>query len=303
MSAFSLSTSWNAHRHDNGYDIVDEIKRIGFDTIELSFALTENIVNDIVALKDASKINISSAHNMCPLPEEIERDEASPDYYSLAATDEAERGLAVSIVKNTISCANRLGARAVVLHTGRVQIKDRTRDLAALAGDKVRSENLRRGMIEERSAKKDGYLDNVIKSLAETIPYAKEMKVSLGIENRYYYREIPIIDELGEMFKVFKPGDLYYWHDAGHAEVFERLGLVRHKDLLERFQDRLLGLHLHDIIGANKDHNAPGSGEFDFRMLKPYVRPETIKVIEAHHPATAGEIRKSVEYLSKIFGT
>ena len=130
--AYSLSTSWNASKHTNGYDIVKEIKDTGFDTIELSFTLTESIVKEILAMKEAGEIKVSSLHNMCPLPAEIEPEEASPDYYSIAAIDEDERRLAISVAKNTIDYCSRLGARAMVLHAGRVQIKDQTRELARL---------------------------------------------------------------------------------------------------------------------------------------------------------------------------
>jgi hypothetical protein len=50
-----------------------------------------------------------------------------------------------------------------------------------------------------------------------------------------------------------------------------------------------------------EDHKAPLAGTFDFSILKPYVRPETLKVIEAHQPATADEIRKGLIYLKGLF--
>lgn len=299
---FSLSTSWNAFRHTSGYDIIKEIKKLGFDTVELGFALPENIVTDIAEIHSRGEISISSLHNMCPLPEEIEPEEASPDYYSLASPDAKERRLAIDAAKNTILNAGKLGARAVVLHTGRVQIKDRTRDLAALIGNNDAFQALKQEMIKERHAKRNGYLDNVIKSLKELVPYSMDTGISLGIETRYYYREIPLIDEFDEIFSQFKQSELFYWHDAGHAEVFSRLGIAKHEDFLKRYSSRLIGIHLHDIIGMMKDHNAPGTGTLDFSLLKPYIKNDTIKVIEAHHPATAGEVQRSVSYLNSILG-
>ena len=84
---FSFSTSWNSFRHISGIELVEEIRAIGFDTIELNFALTESMAKDILGLSQRSEIKVSSLHNMCPLPPEIGRDEASPDYYSLASPD------------------------------------------------------------------------------------------------------------------------------------------------------------------------------------------------------------------------
>ena len=297
---FSLSTSWNSGLHKDGFGIIEEIKRIGFDTVELNFALTEAVVNDILRLKEDSKVKVSSLHNMCPLPKEISPKDASPDYYSLASSDRDERALAVKIAKNTIDFARKFDAKAIVLHAGRIPIKDRMRELARSFDDKDKFKILRGEMIKEREDGKNGRLANVIKSLEELIPYAKTKDVAIGIENRYYYREIPLIDELAAIFKKFKYGDLYYWHDVGHAEVFERLELVCHKDLLDKFSSRLIGIHLHDIIGLTGDHNPPGKGTFDFKIIKPYLSKDIIKVIEVHQPANAEDVRKGTEYLTKI---
>ncbi len=299
---YSLSTSWNASKHSNGIDIIKEIRRIGFDTVELSFALTEKIVKDILFLKDRGEIEVSSLHNMCPLPPEIPRERASPDFYSLSSLNEKECAFAIKIAMNTIDYARLFGKKAVVFHIGRVETLGRTRELASLMGDKEKFNILKEEMINERASKKDPHITKVIENLKVIVPYAKISGVAPAIENRYYYREIPLIEELEEIFRHFREGDLFYWHDVGHAEVFERLGLAKHNDFLDKFSGRLLGVHLHDIIGIIEDHRAPGCGTFDFNALKPYIRKDTIKVIEAHQPATSDEIRRSVEYLSKIFG-
>lgn len=299
---FSLSTSWNAHKHDNGLDIVKEIKALGFDTIELSFALTLRIVNDVLKLKEKGEIKVSSLHNMCPIPPEILRKKASPDYYSLSSLDEKERALAVKAAKNTVDYAKMFGAKAVVFHIGRVEIEERTRGLASLINDKEKFKSAKNEMIYERESKKDSHIKRAIESLKDIVPYAKRIGVAPAVENRYYYREIPLIEELEEIFGYFEEGDLFYWHDVGHAEVFERLGMARHKDFMDKFSRRLFGIHLHDIIGSIEDHKAPGTGTFDFNILKPYITKDAIKVIEPHQPATGEEILHSVGYLTKIFG-
>lgn len=280
-----------------------EIKSIGFDSVELNFSLSKSMVDEVLGLVDRSEIRVSSLHNICPLPEEIERQKASPDSYSLASCDETERRRAVEVTKNTILYASKLKASTVVLHAGRIDMKDRTRELAGLVQNKERFEELRRRTIAERADNRGKHFDNIVKSLGELIAYAKPLGIALGVENRYYYREIPVIEEMAELFRIFPEGDLFYWHDVGHAEVFERLGLVRHRDLLERFSGRLKGIHLHDIIGPIDDHKAPGFGTFDFTMIAPYVRKDTLKVIEAHQPATADQIKRSVEHLTKILGS
>jgi hypothetical protein len=64
----------------------------------------------------------------------------------------------------------------------------------------------------------------------------------------------------------------------------------------------MLGIHLHDIKGID-DHRAPLKGEFDFALLKPYVRSDTLKVLEPHYPATAEDITRGRKYLEKLFSS
>jgi sugar phosphate isomerase/epimerase len=298
---YSLSTSWNFRRHSNGVDLINEIKALGFDSVELNFALTKAMVDDVLSLVRRSEVKVSSLHNICPLPPEVAPERASPDYYSLASCDDDERGQAVRVAKNTIRYARDLGAEAVVLHLGRVEMKDRTHELASLISSPSKFQKFKEDIIKERSEKAAAHISSVSKSLKELVPYAGIMAVKLAAENRYYYREIPLADELGEIFRNFTEKELFYWHDVGHAAVFERLGFYRQGELLERFQNRLLGMLLHDIIGPIGDHNPPGLGTFDYTFLKPYMKKDILKVLEIHSPATPAQIRRSVEYLDEIF--
>jgi sugar phosphate isomerase/epimerase len=176
------------------------------------------------------------------------------------------------------------------------------RDLALLAGDNVKFTEFRERMIVERRDSSSGCIDNVSKSLEELIRHAKDRDIRIGVENRYYYREIPIIGELEILFSRFGPGELFYWHDVGHAEVFERMGFYKHMELLMKFAGRLLGVHLHDILGFMDDHRPPGTGNFDFRTLKPYLKPDTIKVMEIHEPAGIEDLRRASKILSAMLG-
>jgi sugar phosphate isomerase/epimerase len=298
---FSLSTSWNASGYTNGWAMIEEIKAAGFDTVELSFALSKEMVDQAAEIYRSGDIKVSSLHNMCPIPVGMDRAKASPDYYSMSSLHEDERKHACEIAANTIGYAKALGARAVVLHTGFVNVRDRLRELAAAFSDKEKFARIKSEMMRDREAIKRPYIDSLIKSLKELSPIAVSSGIALGVETRYHHRDIPLIDEYEEIFSHFKPGELFYWHDVGHAEAFERLGLARHEDYLKRFQNRLIGIHLHDIIGLINDHNAPGAGTFDFSILKPYIKKDTIKVIEAHKPATSDELKQGVELLDGIF--
>ncbi|MGA2774799.1 MAG: TIM barrel protein [Candidatus Omnitrophota bacterium] len=299
---FALSTSWNAFRHKSGREMLFEIGRLGFDSVELSFNLEPVMVSEIVSLIKNSSIKVSSVHNYCPLPEAFSREKALPDCYSMSSLDEDERKCALKYTKRSIDSAVSLGAKAVVLHCGRVELKERTKVLISLyeSGKKESGEfnKLRDDIIRERNVFANAYFEKTLLSLDELNSYAKEKGVLLGLETRYYYREIPSFEEIGLILKRFKGSNIFYWHDTGHAQLIENLKLGKHLDFLSSYAYLMLGIHLHDITGC-RDHQAPGQGELDFKRLKPYLKQETIKVIEAHYPATPEELRKAKEFLSR----
>jgi sugar phosphate isomerase/epimerase len=302
--SLGLSTSWRAAYHENGFDLVSEIRNLGFKNLELSFNLTPKIVSDIEELVSKGEISVLSVHNFCPIPDGVPRKEALPDYYSLSALDEGERVCAIKQTKKTIDTVSRLNAKAAVLHTGRVEVPDRTRKLIGLYDKGLKEteefKDLREGIIQERQAKIKPFFENILSSLEELVAYAAKRNIYLGIETRFYYREIPALDEIGIILDKFKGAKLFYWHDVGHAQVMENLGFSRHKDFLERYSSRMGGIHLHNVSGC-LDHNSPVKGEIDFREIKKYIKKDTLKIIEAHHPATKEELIESKKLLEEIF--
>ena len=299
---FALSTAWNAWRYERAQDIIEEIKDLGFDKVELNFNLTSTIVDEMIALRKQGNIEVSSVHNFCPIPEGSSRREASPDMFSLSALDEQERQEAVRYTKETIDTASKIGASAVIVHAGKVEMQGNARSIISLhkSREQKRYERLKAELTKDRESKSGRFFSQALKSLEQLCKYAQGQKVKLGIENRYYFNEIPTIEEMEVILATFPSPPLYYWHDVGHAQVYENLSFFKHKLMLDKFSERMIGVHLHDIVGID-DHRAPLKGKFDFSMLKPYIRRGTLKVLEPHHPATKKDIVQGKRYLENLF--
>ena len=299
----ALSTSWNAFRHDRGNDLIFEIKALGFEKVELSFNLTPDILNDIAALSARGDIAVTSVHNYCPIPPGLSRQEGLPDCFSMASRDEAERSKAVSLTKISIDTAARMKARCVVLHCGRVEMPDHTRKLIELArngkSESAEFAHLKDEMLQSREAQSKRFFDNLLKSLDELNQYAQKKNISLGIENRFYFREIPNFDEIDRILKAFPRSSIAYWHDTGHAHIMEHLGFTQGRSYLGTYGESLLGAHLHNADNLH-DHQAPSEGAINFSSLRPYIKDTFLAVIEAHHPTPAHDIIKSKLYLEKL---
>ncbi|MCM8789638.1 MAG: sugar phosphate isomerase/epimerase [Candidatus Omnitrophica bacterium] len=300
----ALSTSWNAFRYEDAKKLLFEIREVGFDEIELSFNLTANMVSEIECLVKDGLINIVSLHNYCPIPEGLKREEALPDIFNMASLNEEERSLAVKFSKRTIDTAKNTGAKAVVLHCGRVEIPDATKQLIELYDKGLKDSpeflKLKNNALVERKQRAGRFLENSIKSLDELNSYAKMQGIFLGIETRFYFREIPSLEELDIILKKFRGSQVFYWHDSGHAQVMEELGFNKHSEFLSAGAKSIIGVHLHDVIGCS-DHKAPLKGMINFDLLKGYLKKETLKVIEAHHPATISDLRQAKDFLEDKF--
>lgn len=303
---FNLSTSWNSLKHDNARDLLDEIKSLRFDNIEMGFSLTAKVVKELIALKKNNEITVDSLHNFCPVPEGYEPGVFTPDFFSLSSPDETERQKALTLTFQSMDTAKEVNAKAVIIHAGRVEMEQNQKELIQLYNLGLKGtpgyNKLISSMREERQAKKDPYFSAIVKSLRELVSYAERIDIKICIENRYYLREIPNFRELGVFFELFNGSKhFFYWHDVGHAQARENLGFEKHLDYLNSYADKIFGVHLHDIRGAC-DHMVPGAGDFNFSLLKPYFKKNTIKVIEVHQPARGKAIMSSIDYLKKSIG-
>jgi sugar phosphate isomerase/epimerase len=110
---------------------------------------------------------------------------------------------------------------------------------------------------------------------------------------------LPGIKELEVLLQTFKGAPIGYWHDTGHAHANETLTLLPPYALLNKFSHRLVGIHLHDAIGL-EDHLAPGKGEIEFDRLKPYIKSDTVLVMELKPGTPDREVVEGIEFLNRL---
>ena len=282
-----------------------EIRALGFESVELSFNLSRAMVGEALAEVSKRQIRVSSVHNYCPVPDDMERQKALPDCYAMSSPDPSQRAAAVKYAKKSIDTAAELGAEAVVLHCGRVEIADKTRELIELCRQGKREDRLfgetKSLFICAREAAAGAFFPNTLRSLEELERYASSRKIKLGIENRFYYREIPSFEETAAIFDRFAGSCLCFWYDTGHGRILEDLGFAGQGGFLERYSSYLGGMHLHNVRNY-QDHLPPAlpGGEIDFRDMRVFLRNCPVRVIEAHHPASAAEISGSLAFLEGI---
>ena len=194
----SISTCWNSGRHDDGEKMLQELLDLGFDRIELGHGVRLSLMEGVTKMFEAGKVRISSLHNFCPLPIEITR--ASPDCYKLSSADDRERNRALKHTFQTIDFASRLEAPYVVLHLGRSPLNDYTEKLIRFA--EVGLINSRGFVMEKlecvrkREKNSGPYLERAVDCLHRIADYAEERGITLGVESRHSFEEIPNEQEM-----------------------------------------------------------------------------------------------------------
>ena len=282
MSEVALSTMWS-QRYDHIDRFVQDVREFGFTHVELNSILTPEKLNELLKLG----IEVSSIH--CPCPVSTSRLGIPAASLQLSSLDEAERREALRFARATIKLASQVKAKAVVVHAGQVEIDFHLEDrLRQLYNDCHREhsgaiskefEAAKQQLIHERASHAKPYFQAARKSLLELADFAQGRGVKLGLETRFYFYEIPRPDEMEQLLQELPPDLVGYWHDVGHAEVNSRLGFTPHQVWFEKFKSRIIGVHLHDVLGI-QDHRVPGSGNLDWDFIVQNLPPSIIKVCE-----------------------
>jgi sugar phosphate isomerase/epimerase len=291
----ALSTMWAMGRFAGLADFFVEGRRLGFTRFELNHGI-DSAMLDGLSLDGA----ITAVHEPCPA--DISAAELGRRNWLISAPDEEDRRQGVLATQRSIDLAHHLGAQAVVVHPGRVDIDPALESVlvdqynAGLSGqpEYIRT---RERLMAERAARAEINLRSVRRSLLELAEAASRRGVRLGLENRFHYREIPLPDELDALLDLGLGEVVGYWHDVGHAQVLEHLGLDTHETWLRRFSGRMVGVHLHDVLGV-KDHLAAGLGQVDWDMVGRYLPPAALRTCEFHASNSPQQVAAGLKWIT-----
>ncbi len=295
MAKVALSTMWGIGRFPSLDHFFRAGHTVGFTRFELNHAVDSQMLKDV----NLNGYQIPSVHEPCPADVSVNTLKAKN--WLISATDEDDRKVGVTAIQHSIDLAHRIGAKIVIVHPGRVDI-----DLAGEArlyalyreGKSQTSEyaQVKKQLIDARAAQAEVNVKSVCRSLMELADYAGRLGLRLGLENRFYYHEIPLPDELEILLNPGYEQVIGYWHDVGHAQVLENLGFNKHAEWLQRFASRIIGTHLHDVIGIG-DHRAAGSGAMDWEMVARCVPENALRTCEFQNDNSAEQVTAGVQWL------
>jgi HAD superfamily hydrolase (TIGR01509 family) len=292
----ALSTMWGVDQPIPFADTFKAGRQLGFARFELNHKVSP----ERYAAWDHDAYYVSTVHDPCPAV--IAYEDAKQGDWMISSLDEPRRVASVDSIKRTLDLACRLGAKSVVVHPGSIQC-DRSREarLRELYEQGLRGTPEYKALAAELRAHRaqfaPAHVEQVLKSLSEVIAFAKGSGVAVGLENRYRYYHLPLPDEMQLFLDLCRESWYGFQYDVGHAHTLDALGLVEHRAWLERFGERMVGAHLHDVKGI-LDHQAPGTGDVDFRWIAPYLPAEAFKTLEVGPQASLAELAAGLEVLA-----
>jgi len=288
---------WAKGRFSHMAGFAAKLRELGFTHVEPNTLVSPGMLNELLK----TTVPISSIHSPCPA---VLSSQGIPvSSLSLSSLDASEREEAVSFTKKTIDLAANVSARAIVLHMGEVPIDLSLQDRLHKLHDGGYTETEEYGQTKERLVHQrlslaHSHVDAAKRSLQELGKYSRQKGIMLGLETRFYFNEIPNMDEMTELLDEVSENLAGYWHDAGHAEVQQQLGFSCHEEWLSRFRGRMIGIHLHDIRGIC-DHHAPGKGNMNWEMIAKYLPRGIVKVCEIGEWNDEEEMQGVVKFLQK----
>jgi sugar phosphate isomerase/epimerase len=286
-----------------------EMADLGFEQVELSHGVRIVLVPGILKAVEEGVIRVGSTHNFCPLP--IGVVQAAPNLFEPSATDHKEHEQWVRHTKRSIDFAAQVRARVVVCHLGSVsffwssperKLKRYLRDKpgAGRDGDPKYAALVGKALEKLRKRMKPFWAQTRA-SVLEVFDYAAVKGVKLGFENREKFEELPLDADYADFVAGLPEGSpAGYWHDTGHADLKQTIGLLDHRVHLMKNAPRLIGFHLHDVSASGQDHQPIGSGQIDFKMVSEFWRPGQELVLELSPRVKPEDVLRSKENLEAL---
>ena len=300
---FALTTRWNAGRHTDGEAMIEEILDMGFSRVELGYDLRLDLVPGVTKMIQAGRVHVDSLHNFCPVPVSAPR--GHPELYTLASTDRQVRQGAVHHTTKTIRFAAEVGAKAIVVHAGYVDVPHMTDQLAALCeqgqqfSDLYEKIKLKLQINREKKARKQ--LDYLSEGIEQLMPALVEANVKLALENLPTWEALPSEMEMESLIARFGQEHLACWYDLGHGQIRQNLGFINQERWLERLSPFMAGMHIHDVLPPRSDHLMPPHGQVDFKSLKRFATPALFKVIEPTPETPKEAIVDALRFLNEVW--
>ena len=300
---FHLSTNWNADRHAAGEAMIDEILSLGFSGVEIGYRLTEIQAGGVRQRVATGQIKVGSVHAYAPCP--IGMPAGHPELYLLASPDEDERAMAIVLLQRTLAFSAELGARAVVVHAGRIPVKPSSAELIEAAEEDGPQSKRYVRLLQRNQARRarhaGRHLDAFCRSLDLLLPRCAELNLALCLENLPSWEAIPTESEMLELKQRYPTPSLAYWHDLGHGQVRENLGWIRHRECAEALLPHTAGLHIHDVLPPAGDHLPPPLGKLPFEAFAFYGSVPVLRVFEPEPRAPAAALVAGLKYMQQAW--
>jgi sugar phosphate isomerase/epimerase len=292
--------------------MLQEMAGLGFTHVELSHGIRIVLVPGILKAVEEGVVKISSTHNFCPLPTGITQ--AAPNLFEPSAREHREHDQWLRHTKRSIDFAAQVKAKALVCHLGSVvffwfnparNVRDYLREHpdAGRTPDDAKYHALLKKSMAKLRKRMPSFWEQMKASINEVLEYARQKNVKLGFENREKFEELPIDADYFDFLAGF-PADapVGYWHDTGHADIKESMGLLNHREHLGKLAPRAIGFHLHDVSADGHDHQPIGEGHIDFKMVSSFWRPEHLITIELGPRIKVEEVMSSKRAVEALLG-
>lgn len=295
---FSLTTRWNARRHETGESMLGEILDMGFDHVELGFDLTPNLVPGVCSMIKAGRVKADSLHAFCPLPPVAF---PSPEPFTFCDPDPNVRASALHYLENTIRFATEVGARVVVAHAGNVAMKPLSPHLIELTatgqqyGDDYEKARMKLIMAREKAV--PAQIPYLYAGVERLLPLLESTQRILALELLPTWEAIPSEVELERLMTHFNSPWLRVWHDLGHGQIRENLGLTSHARWVKRLRPWIAGMHIHDVRPPAADHFMPPGGNVKFELFRETACDDIIRVLEPSHTVKPEEIKAGLNFI------